>query len=102
MGVTFTSNLKWSRHIQIVCSNAFKKLGLLRRHSGQLDRQSKETVFLNVIRLALEYASIIYNNCNIADSNKLDQVQRRAAIICLKAHARTETSKLLAELNGSH
>lgn len=98
LGITFTSNLKWTRHIQIICSNALKKLGLLRRHAHFLTRSQKQLVYFNIIRPTLEYGSVLYNNCSLADANKLDQIQRRAALICLNAPIRTESNRLFTEL----
>ena len=42
---------------------------------------------------------MLYNNCSQSDSLRLESIQRKAAVICTGAINRTETCKLMAELN---
>jgi len=51
--------------------------------------------------ITIEYGSILYDNCTTGSSLLVENVQRRAALVCTGAMRRTETSKLLAELNWS-
>ena len=51
-----------------------------------------------MIRPILEYADIIFDNCSNYLSNRLEAVQRRAAIICTGAYRHTEHQTLLTEL----
>ena len=55
-------------------------------------------MYLNIIRPAIEYGSVIYDCCTIGDSMRIEQLQRKAAIICLGAMKRTETNKLIDAL----
>ena len=57
-----------------------------------------ESVFLNIIRPALEYCCVIYDNCSVSDSDLLDSVQRKAALLCTGAIKRTPTSILMNEV----
>ena len=99
LGVILTSDLKWTAHINYCTSKSLKKLGLLRRQSGNLSRSQKETVYTGVIRPTLEYGSVLYHNCSASDAARLETVQRKAALICTGAIRRTETRKLMLELN---
>ena len=52
-----------------------------------------------MIRPNIEYGSVLYNNFSLHDSNRIEGVQRKAALICTGAIKRTESKKLLTELN---
>ena len=98
LGLLFTNDLKWTKHIKNCVSSAYKKLGLLFRLRSYLTRQHMESIYLNVIRPALEYCSVIYDNCSLGDSALLDSVQRRAACTCTGGFKRTPTVNLLNEV----
>jgi hypothetical protein len=51
-----------------------------------------------MIRPIIEYGNIIYDNINISQSQQLEQIQRRAALICTGAYRHTEHRILLEEL----
>jgi len=51
-----------------------------------------------MIRPIIEYGDIIYDNTSLKNKLKLDNLQRRAAIICTGAYRHTETQSLLHEL----
>ena len=63
-----------------------------------MTRVQKIKLYLNYIRPTIEFGNVIYNNCCVADSIKLDQFQRKAAVICTGAFKRTETNNLMCEL----
>ena len=52
-----------------------------------------------MIRPIIEYGSLLYNNCSLHDSNRIEGVQRKAALLCTGAIRRTESKKLMTELN---
>ena len=99
LGVIFTSDLRWTRHIDERVSKAGQQLGLLRRRGKFLSRAQKETIYCSMIRPIIEYGSMLYNNCSLHDSNRIEGVQRKAALICTGAIKRTESKKLMTELN---
>ena len=98
LGLLFTDDLKWSKHIKIIGNKALQKIGLLFRLRAYLSRKQMETIYLNVIRPALEYASIIYDNSAVKDMLFLDNVQRKAALTCTGTLRRTHNSALVKEL----
>ena len=65
----------------------------------RLDQGSKNQLYLNYTRPTVEFGNVIYNNCCVADSIKLDQLQRKAAVICTGAMKLTETCNLMRKLN---
>ena len=46
----------------------------------------------------IEYCDIIYGNCTVRDSISIEQVQRRAALVCTGTYRHTSSDRLLAEL----
>ena len=63
-----------------------------------LNQKPKITIHQSYIRPILEYASVIYDNCTMTLSDKLEGVQRQAALACTGAYASTSHNALLAEL----
>ena len=55
--------------------------------------------YKSAIRPLIEYAAVIFDNCSNNDNLRLENVQRRAALVCTGAMKRTETVKLLSDLN---
>ena len=51
-----------------------------------------------MVRPILEYGDVLYDNTTIKNKLKLDNIQRKAAIICTGAYRHTETRSLLHEL----
>ena len=50
----------------------------------------------------IDYGSVVYDSLSLQQYNKIENLQRRAAIICSGAHPRTETNKLLSDLGWMH
>jgi hypothetical protein len=95
LGLIFSDDMKWIKHISYVTAKATKIVGQMYRSSIHLNRNQLTGIFLKMIRPILEYGSIIYDNCSFGDSKKLENVQRRAALICTGAMRRTETRKIM-------
>ena len=56
-------------------------------------------IYISMIRPFLEYGDIFYDNCSQIMSNKLEKIQRRAAIACTGAYRHISYQSLLNELN---
>jgi hypothetical protein len=54
--------------------------------------------YKSAIRPIVEYASVLFDNCSQYDMLHLENVQRRAAVVCTGALKRTESAKLLNDL----
>jgi hypothetical protein len=98
LGLTLTSNMQWNTHIDKAITKESKRLYYLRRLQYILPRSALESIYLTMIRQILEYGDVIYDNCPLYMSLKLEYVQRRAALICTGAYRHTEHSVLLLEL----
>ncbi len=62
------------------------------------DAYASENIYTSYIRPQLEYGAIIYDNCTIEQSNRLESCQRRAAVACTRAYNRSNTRKLMNEV----
>jgi hypothetical protein len=73
-------------------------MSILCRLKFIVPRKVLEYLYITTVRPVLEYGNIIYDNCSLQDSNLLDQIQRKAALICTKAYRHTSTERLYHEL----
>ena len=67
-----------------------------------LPRKALERLFINRIRLIIEYADVIYDNCPKYLADNLEGVQMEAARICTGGMRQTSSEKLLLELDWEH
>ena len=98
LGLTFSDDLKWSNHIDNIVKSANRKIGLLYRCRDKIKRKDKIKIYTSIIRPSIEYASVIYHNCSLSDSKKIESLQKFAARVCTGAMRRTEYKALLREL----
>ena len=94
LGIIFSEDMKWLKHISYVTAKASKRIGQLYRCSIHLRKNQLNNVYIKMIRPILEYGSVVFCNCSVVASKKLDNIQRRAGLICTGAMRRTETSKI--------
>lgn len=79
LGVTFSEDLSWNRHISIITSSACSTLGFLRQKLFLASRDVKLTAYKTFVRPKLEYANTIWwpQQAYLVDS--LEAVQNKAA-----------------------
>lgn len=78
LGVTFSPNLKWHKHINLICSKALRKLGFLKRTLKDATHECKLTAYKSLIRPVLEYASVVWSPHCACDIAHLEGVQKKA------------------------
>ena len=98
LGLTITSNLSWRKHIFTVINKASRAIHILNFVKHRLPRSGLSSLYKTMILPILEYCDIMYDNCTVRESAILEQVQRRAALVCTGAYKHTRTDLLLAEL----
>lgn len=96
LGVTLSSDLKWSNHIDNLCNSASKKMSALKKLKLSLDRKSLETIYFSFIRPSLEYADILWAGASDTDLSKLDKLQSEA-IRCITGATANSSLQLLRE-----
>ena len=79
LGVTLTSELNWSTHIDITTNKANSTLGFLRRNLRYSPKSLKELSYMSLVRSKLEYCASIWDPHFTKDTDKLERVNRRAA-----------------------
>ena len=79
LGVTISSNLSWSKHVNNISKKANSTMAFLRRNIRPASQQAKSTAYKTFVRPTLEYASTVWSPHTDTDSNQLEMVQRRAA-----------------------
>lgn len=77
LGVLFSSNLKWSEHIDSIMKNVGWKFALLKRLSFRcnLSLTTLSRVYTTLLRPCLEYASVVWDNCSSSDSLSIEKLQ---------------------------
>lgn len=78
LGLIFTSNMSWTRHIEYTRNKALKKLGYLNRTLREAPRDTKLLTYKTLIRPILEYGCTIWNPYTVSDINTIESVQRKA------------------------
>ena len=78
VGINFTDDLEWRRHITSIAAAAAKKLGFLYRAKRYFSSDNLYTLYVSQIRPGLEYCSHIWGAASPTTLGILDSIQRRA------------------------
>jgi hypothetical protein len=98
LGLMLSNTMDWQAHINKIIQKVSYKLSNLKRLQYKLPRSTLECIYLTMIRPIIEYSDIVYDNLTINQSDQLENIQRRAAIICTGAYRHTDHRSLLHEL----
>jgi hypothetical protein len=83
LGIMLDSKLYFHRHADFVYSQALRTLGLIRYVTHNFSSLDYVVVLYNsLIGSKLEYASVVWNNLSLTDSNKIENIQRKFANLC--------------------
>ena len=102
LGVTISSDLKWSEHISNICSRASSTLGFVRRNLRHCPIQTRRTAYLSLVRSTLEYASTIWDPYLQGDIAKLERVQRQAVRYVCKDYRSREPGSVTRMLEDQN
>jgi hypothetical protein len=97
LGVTFSNDAKWNTHLDNIKSSVSKHLNILRTLKYRLSRTNLDKLYLVYIRPLFEYACELWDNCGIGNSQKLEQLQLKDAIIVTGLPIFTKTDILYKE-----
>lgn len=81
LGVVFSSNGKWTNHVEYLFTKCSKMIGILRKFKFSVPRQCLNSMYLSFVRPILEYADVVWSGVTVQQSNKLEQIQHEAARI---------------------
>ena len=77
LGLLITKNLTWSAHINSICSNAKKILGLIyRRFYTSANQETLKQLYISMVRPHLEYACQVWDPHLAKDKKMLEDVQK--------------------------
>ena len=76
LGVTFTPDLKFSKHIASAANKASRVVGSIRRSFRYIDKSMLVQLHKSLIRSHLEYANTVWSPISKADIDHLERVQR--------------------------
>ena len=98
LGVTFSNNFSFSKHIDTITAKANKSLGFIKRNIKVPNPQVKAHAFQTLVRPSLEYCSSVWHPDTDTLTNQIEMVQHRAARWVTKSYSRH--SSIHAILNG--
>lgn len=98
LAITITSRLKWTTHIDNVCSWSRKKLGLLKHKLGRSSNELRIKAYKAVVRPSLEYASIVWDfHTTTVDIAKIERIQRLAARFIHSRYKRRDSPSVMLQ-----
>ena len=81
IGVTFSNNLKFDKHINNIISKANQMTGIIKRSFEYMDKDMFVKLYKSIVRPHLEYANVIWHPLFKRQLVSLEKVQRRATKI---------------------
>ncbi|XP_072165126.1 uncharacterized protein [Diadema setosum] len=100
LGVTTTSDLKWTQHINNTVNEANNVLSFLRRNLRIKSSDIKATAYKTLVRPVIEYASTVWDPSTKNLIHQVEMVQRRAARFTLnRYHNTSSVTRMLQELD---
>ena len=95
LGITLDSKMNWNSHIDSKCKELGQRLNILRKLPIYITPLTKLKIFTTFIRPVIEYGSVLYDNCTIHLSNRIENIQRHACIVITRCYKSTSNEKLL-------
>ena len=92
-------NLTWKPHIDNLCSEIFKPIGLLWRNKSLLPFACKQLFYNSYIQPKIDYCLPLWSNASKAQLDKLWRLQKQAARIIHNAPFDAPSHDLFCKLN---
>ena len=99
LGVTLDKSLTYEAHIDHLCKQLSKRLGLFKHISPYLKKRQRELYYNAVIKPTLMYGSVVWDCCSAECFQKVLRLQKRAARIILDSERTTPSIYLFNTLN---
>jgi len=78
LGVLFSSNLKFDKHISNTVQKANNLTGIIKRTFNCLDQSMLQMLYTTLIRPRLDYTTVIWNPHQLGNIRSIEKVQRCA------------------------
>ncbi len=98
LGITITKDMSWNLHIDAIIKKAASRLSGIRRIRFFITRKARVSLYNALVLPILEYGGVIFDNCTLYLKQRMESLQRRAAVICTCAFRNTSYERLLGEL----
>ena len=99
LGVLFTGNLSWNKHIHLVEMKARKKLNMLQPLKYKLDRKSLDIMFHSFVSSSMYYAVEVWGGSYDSHLLKLEQIVVDGMRLVTGATARSNIVRLYDDTN---
>ena len=95
LGVLISDDLSWSAHYDLLCSRAYKIIGLLRRvFNNVFAIAAKKHLYISLVRSQLTSCSVVWRPHLIKDITTLEKIQHRASKYILSDFSSDYKSRL--------
>ena len=94
LGIWYSKDLKWIRHIDEITAKANRTLGFLKRNLRANSSTLKPKAYKSLVRPQVEYCSSVWDprpGVENNGSNKIERIQRRAVRWCLRRYNNTSS-----------
>ena len=81
LGIIIDENLTWQDHVTNVQNKSGTGLYMLQTVKPYLDRNTLQIIYNAIVSSHLNYCDIVWDNCGVTLSNKLQKIQNRGARI---------------------
>ena len=98
LGVKFDSNLSWSAHVDYLCKNISKRIGIIRRVKHFLPLETIVLLSNALVLQQFDYGSTVWSNFSSEFHSKLQVLHNNLARTILSADIRTPISDLMGAL----
>jgi len=96
----FTSDLRWDKHVDNICSRANSSLGFIRRNVNIGNPRVKGLAYQSYVRPVLEYSPTVWDPYTAGSIKKIESIIRRVARFTLRRYRRTSSvNAMLTRLN---
>ena len=101
LGLTFTNNLRWNRHIDETASKAQRKLNAMLPLKFKLDRKSLEVMYNSFVLPTMEYAIVVWGGTFDSDILKLEKIHINAMRLVTGATSKSNIANLYSDTGWS-
>lgn len=91
LGVTFTKNLCFNKHVDLIVAKAYSMLGFMKRICKDFNiAKALKSIFFAHVRSHLEYASVVWFPFHQKHSDKIESIQKKFLIYALRRSVRRD------------
>ena len=85
LGLEIDDELSFSEHITTVCKKVSHRIGLLKKIMNYLPLKQRLLYYNSLIRPVINYACVLWTNCDKESLGRVLKLQKRAARVILNA-----------------